>query len=138
MPPAVDSARSGNGDADLSAILRRTEISMDSLSSSSPEKGAAKKRVLEQATESEPWAAPPGKILASTANGSTSSKDAGGASLLQRELWHESHERDGKLGFKVVNNDSIDASFVALVDSKTIFGKQLPKMPKECGLPYAH
>lgn len=40
-------------------------------------------------------------------------------------------EREGKIEFRVVNNDSSRESFIILTGLKCIFQKQLPKMPKD-------
>ncbi|KAG7192985.1 histone acetyltransferase [Scheffersomyces spartinae] len=40
-------------------------------------------------------------------------------------------ERDGKIEFRVVNNDNTRESMIVLTGLKNIFQKQLPKMPRE-------
>lgn len=40
-------------------------------------------------------------------------------------------ERDGKIEFRVVNNDNSKESLIVLTGLKNIFQKQLPKMPRE-------
>jgi histone acetyltransferase len=50
---------------------------------------------------------------------------------LERELLHDDQEQSGSLSFRVLTNDGRTESLVGLVDLKNIFGKQLPKMPKE-------
>eukprot|EP00965_Chrysotila_dentata_P165181 5454148-Pleurochrysis_carterae.AAC.3 len=50
---------------------------------------------------------------------------------VMREMQHEQHEREGLLRWPVVRNDGKPGSLMALIDLKNVFGKQLPKMPKE-------
>ena len=50
---------------------------------------------------------------------------------LAREQQHAQNERDGKLRFVEVRNDSRPESLVSLTHLKNIFAKQLPKMPRE-------
>ena len=50
---------------------------------------------------------------------------------LMRERQHAHDERAGRLRFVVVTNDGQDRTLIRLIDLKNIFGKQLPKMPKE-------
>ena len=44
---------------------------------------------------------------------------------------HARHERAGLLRFRVYQNDGAAESLIALMHCKSIYGKQLPKMPKE-------
>ena len=53
------------------------------------------------------------------------------ATPLQREVIHARHERAGLLRFRVYQNDGAAESLIALMHCKSIYGKQLPKMPKE-------
>lgn len=43
----------------------------------------------------------------------------------------EKDEADGSLSYKFVTNDGTDESLIELVNCKCLFGRQLPKMPKE-------
>ena len=56
---------------------------------------------------------------------------SGGRPPLQREVIHARHERAGLLRFRVYQNDGAAESLIALMHCKSIYGKQLPKMPKE-------
>ena len=50
---------------------------------------------------------------------------------LARERQHAQDEREGRLRFVVVKNDGLDRSLISLIDMKSIYSKQLPKMGKE-------
>lgn len=49
----------------------------------------------------------------------------------ERERLHAEQEAGNVLSFPILTNDGTTASLIGLVDLKNIFGKQLPKMPKE-------
>ena len=57
--------------------------------------------------------------------------DAANMTPLQRELLHTSQERAGILTFPIVYNDGTPEALVSLIQLKTIYYNQLPKMPKE-------
>lgn len=54
-----------------------------------------------------------------------------GVDYSYRERPAVTEEREGKIEFRVVNNDGAKESFLILTGLKNIFQKQLPKMPRE-------
>ena len=57
--------------------------------------------------------------------------DAANMTPLQREKLHQQQEKEGLLTFPIVYNDGTEEALIALIQLKTIFTQQLPKMPKE-------
>ena len=52
-------------------------------------------------------------------------------SPLEREKLHDDQEQHGMLSFRILTNDGDTQKMIDLIHLKNIFGKQLPKMPKE-------
>ena len=64
------------------------------------------------------------------AKGGTSEVDAPKLTPLEREIYHARLEKEGALLFPIVRNDSTDAAVKMLIQVKTVFTQQLPKMPR--------